>query len=285
MISADEIRRIAGALSIDPRVVDHDYVIGCYLHYLAINSDVQESWIFKGGTSLQKSHFGLYRFSEDLDFTLRSPLTADGVKYIADQAKHELQHSIGIRTDEVSTLVEMMNDDYGRESVEVRIYYRGPGDYRGSPRSVRLHLSGDEIVVFTPLSKRIIHNYSDAGDLPSITLKTYSLEEVLVEKLRAFSGQRKYAIARDIFDIHYLLTKGVDRESSIKALRDKCEFKGIKVDSINTTSVESRKAEFRVSWNDSLAYLLPAELKTSFDDAWDSSTTLLKEAVEYYQSH
>jgi predicted nucleotidyltransferase component of viral defense system len=70
MINQAEIRRIAGSLGVDPRVIDHDYALGCFLHFLAMSDEVRRWWVFKGGTSLAKCHFAEYRFSEDLDFTV-----------------------------------------------------------------------------------------------------------------------------------------------------------------------------------------------------------------------
>src|SRR5437899_12312486 len=35
-------------------------------------TNLSESWVFKGGTCLKKCYFETYRFSEDLDFTLRN---------------------------------------------------------------------------------------------------------------------------------------------------------------------------------------------------------------------
>jgi len=36
------------------------------------HDELAESWVFKGGTCLKKCYFETYRFSEDLDFTLRN---------------------------------------------------------------------------------------------------------------------------------------------------------------------------------------------------------------------
>ena len=70
MIPQSEIRRAAGANQLDPMIIERDYVLGCYLHYLAENPILEESWIFKGGTCLRKCFFQDYRFSEDLVDTL-----------------------------------------------------------------------------------------------------------------------------------------------------------------------------------------------------------------------
>jgi len=36
MINVSEIKRIAGSLGLNPTVVEHDYVLGCYLHFKSI---------------------------------------------------------------------------------------------------------------------------------------------------------------------------------------------------------------------------------------------------------
>lgn len=36
------------------------------------HEELAETWIFKGGTCLKKCYFETYRFSEDLDFTVRN---------------------------------------------------------------------------------------------------------------------------------------------------------------------------------------------------------------------
>jgi len=37
MISSMEIKRLAGAQKVDPMLVERDYVLGCYLKFLALN--------------------------------------------------------------------------------------------------------------------------------------------------------------------------------------------------------------------------------------------------------
>lgn len=63
MINQNEIRRIAGSLGVDPMIVNHDYVLGCFLHYLSLQD------------SLARCHFANYRFFEYLDFTVLSSIT------------------------------------------------------------------------------------------------------------------------------------------------------------------------------------------------------------------
>jgi len=144
MITVTEIRSIADTLSVAPAVVDHDYVLGCLLHYLSIQLEVQQSWVFKGGTSLKKCYFAEYRFSEGLDFTALQAFGAPAIQSLINEAKNVMQESLGVRVDAQETEVETIADDYGKESYEAKLYYEGPWKYGGTPRSLRIHISRDE---------------------------------------------------------------------------------------------------------------------------------------------
>jgi uncharacterized protein len=50
-------------------VLERDYCLAWFLIGLS-QSKLHGLLIFKGGTALKRCHFGDYRFSEDLDFTL-----------------------------------------------------------------------------------------------------------------------------------------------------------------------------------------------------------------------
>jgi predicted nucleotidyltransferase component of viral defense system len=71
MIDRREILESASALWLLPSVVEKDYILGWILGGINAHPALAESWVFKGGTCLKKCYFETYRFSEDLDFTLR----------------------------------------------------------------------------------------------------------------------------------------------------------------------------------------------------------------------
>src|SRR6185312_15890984 len=71
MIDKREILETASSFSLLPNVVEKDFVLGWILAGINAHEDIAESWVFKGGTCLKKCYFETYRFSEDLDFTLR----------------------------------------------------------------------------------------------------------------------------------------------------------------------------------------------------------------------
>ena len=72
MIDRGEILEAASSFSLLPNVVEKDYILGWILAGINAHEGLAESWIFKGGTCLKKCYFETYRFSEDLDFTLRN---------------------------------------------------------------------------------------------------------------------------------------------------------------------------------------------------------------------
>jgi len=279
MISVAEVRRIAGTLGVDPAVVDHDYVLGCFAHFLSLQREVQQGWLFKGGTSLRKCYFGGYRFSEDLDFTASTQLSASSLYQRIDEAKNAMQDDTGIVASRRKVVVETIQDEYGRECFEARRYYEGPWDYGGSPRSIRVHVNRDELVLFKPKTLPLIHAYSDEKDLPKVSVPVYALEETFVEKLRAISGQRRWAIARDIYDLHFLSKSGVDIDAALHAFPQKCAAKGISYTELDTSRIEQREQEYYVNWRNSLEYLVPASMRVSFAEAWDTSLKLLSAAL------
>lgn len=78
MIDRREILELAAQTGLNPHVIEKDYVLGWMLAGIYAHEELAESWIFKGGTYLKKCFFETYRFSEDLDFTLRDEAHLDG---------------------------------------------------------------------------------------------------------------------------------------------------------------------------------------------------------------
>jgi len=280
LISISEVQRIAGTLGLEPRVIDLDYVLGCYLCFLSNQSTVQKKWLFKGGTALRKCYFEEYRFSEDLDFTVLGVISVDAIRNVLHSANMAIQDTIGIRTDEREMVVDIIEDDYGKESYEARIYYFGPWNYGGSPRSIRIHTNRDESLAFPTHKLSVFHQYSDREELPSASLQVYSLEEMMVEKLRAFSGQRRQTIPHDIFDLYHLSRNIGSVEKVIEAFPQKCQAKGISLDEIDLDKVVARKSEYENNWRQGLEYLIPAHLKVPFEVAWQTSIRLLEKAFK-----
>lgn len=71
MIDRRELLDTASKLSLNPHIIEKDYVLGWILAGIHAHPELTDKWVFKGGACLKKCFFETYRFSEDLDFTLR----------------------------------------------------------------------------------------------------------------------------------------------------------------------------------------------------------------------
>ena len=71
----DRLRKAAQALGVPIDVVEFDYGLSYVLAAMYARDDLRESFVFKGGTALEKVYFAGYRFSRDLDRSFR-PLDA-----------------------------------------------------------------------------------------------------------------------------------------------------------------------------------------------------------------
>ncbi|MFH1750784.1 MAG: nucleotidyl transferase AbiEii/AbiGii toxin family protein [Candidatus Micrarchaeota archaeon] len=153
--------------------------------------------VFKGGTYLWFFH-GLPRFSEDLDFTLRG----------------RLPEELGKATSEGLSLMGIENDlkpiSNNSDSYSFRIAAKGPLNTSAS----------DVCYVYVEISLREeVHEKAlplqlnlDAYKLPIKLVSGMALEEVAAEKVRAIMTRSK---ARDVFDLWFLLKKGVVPEISL----------------------------------------------------------------------
>ena len=94
MIDKREILDLAAQTSLNPHVIEKDYVLGWMLAGIYAREELAESWIFKGGTCLKKCFFETYRFSEDLDFTLRNEAHLDEV---FSQARFQRNRHLDLR--------------------------------------------------------------------------------------------------------------------------------------------------------------------------------------------
>lgn len=144
MISIFDLEERARAWSLDERIVEKDWVIGWILWGIGTESDLDGTWIFKGGTCLKKCYIETYRFSEDLDFTVLpgGPIEVDEVAVRLRSVLARVAEESGINLLGREPLVKQR----GEGSVEGRIYYRA---LRGQQTefSVKLDLLATEIVV------------------------------------------------------------------------------------------------------------------------------------------
>lgn len=276
MIAEAEIRRLAAVAGVDPMVQDLDYALGWFLVGLLRQPDVAEAVLFKGGTCLRKCYFADYRFSEDLDFTLLRRLTVEQLQSAVTSVQRWSRDNGGPDFAAAPARFEVVNDDYGQESLQVRIYYRGPLQWSGPARAIQMDLSRGETIGFAPERRKLIHTYSDASLLLPLEVTCYALPEMLAEKLRALSGQRRFAVSRDLYDIYQLSQQDIDMAGARAALPAKFAAKGMDISALSFETLLERRVAMQTDWERRLLHLFPTGQLIDFDVAWQVATDLVR---------
>ncbi len=259
MIDRREIIDIAGTQSLLPQVVEKDYVLGWILAGIYQHEALTENWIFKGGTCLRKCFFETYRFSEDLDFTLREPahleshFLADAVEWIADW----VYERTGIELPANRREFDVYENPRGNRSCQGKIPYRGPIAPRGRVLpNIKLDMTADEHLALAPIRVPIYHPYSDEPE-DGIHVTAYAYEEVFAEKVRALAERTR---PRDLYDVVNLYRNSDARPSPavlLDVLRQKCEFKGIPTP-LSRVDLEPHRQVLGGAWEHMLRHQLPA---------------------------
>jgi len=202
MITRDELKEYARkTLLANLGQAEKDYFQNVVLFILY--QSYGKGIVFKGGTALKKV-YGLDRFSEDLDFTCTEKVDAG-----------KLEAGLGRFRIEYEKDVEEYDD-----GLKVTLRIKGPlyTGIRQSLCKLIIDFSLRESVLLRP-EIRTIGRFLE--EIPSFDVLAMQEMEILAEKVRAVMTRAK---ARDVYDIWFLLRKGV--ELNVDLARRKLEFYG-----------------------------------------------------------
>jgi len=152
-----------------------------------------EPLAFKGGTCLRVA-YGNPRHSEDLDFHAETD---------AERVLAHLDTATGRLAD--YGLPAEVNRRPSRAGLHAVLRYQGPL-FDGSARSrggVRIEVSLREEPVAV---EEVFVPRTPYADVPQLVLRALTREHLLAEKVRALLVRAK---ARDLFDVHFLVERGV----------------------------------------------------------------------------
>ena len=191
---------------------------------------------------LKKVYFRDYRFSEDLDFTLLDETISNGQIFEWFKVVFEFIK------EEANIPLEIIDDNEHQDGgINFYISYVGPLGGLGANKKVKVDISRSEQLVFEPVWNNPFIDYTDQQEHQ---LLCYSLEEVLVEKLRAVMQRMQ---ARDFYDIWYLLTiHDMDIDFYLAEFRKKCESKEIDPTAFHA-KLEQRLPQYKGRWEKSMA--------------------------------
>jgi predicted nucleotidyltransferase component of viral defense system len=259
VVNRQEILEFAREFGLDPNVVEKDYILGWLLAGIGSHPDLPEQWVFKGGTCLKKCYFETYRFSEDLDFTLRDPdqLNEAFLHAAFDQVAQWVYEHSGIELPKEDRRFEIYQTPRARMAGEGRVGYRGPMRRAGGVPRVKLDLTVDEVLVLQSVERDVHHPYSDCPN-EGIRVGCYAYEELFAEKVRALAERER---PRDLYDVVHLYQHDeirADRTLVRRTLEQKCAFKEIPVPTLEALGQHPDRGELESEWTNMLAHQLPA---------------------------
>jgi uncharacterized protein len=249
MIKPGEIQSVAREAKVRDQQIEKDYILSWILQGISQHKKLSETIAFKGGTVLKKVYFKDYRFSEDLDFTMLNDAISNQqifdwfrevFEYVQEEANIPLE-IIDQTENEDSRLPDV------HDGINFYISYIGPLGGQGNNKKVKIDISRNEKLVFEMINQFVLISYSDQEPHQ---LLCYSLEEVLLEKLRSIMQRMQ---PRDFYDIWYLLEiHSMEVDFFTNEFKTKCENKQVNPAQFHQ-KIEQRLPQFKGRWQNSLA--------------------------------
>ncbi len=241
MIKPAEIQKKARAAGVRDQQIEKDYMLSWVLYGIAQHKTLSKQLVFKGGTALKKAYFKEYRFSEDLDFTLLDIYATN------DLIITGFREAFDFVADEANIPLEIIENNHQNDSgLGFFISYVGPLGGLGFNKKIKVDISRHEIIIFSPVVMPAKLSYSD---LDHHQLLCYSLEEILVEKLRSVMQRMQ---ARDFYDLWYLVTqRDMDISFVVGEFKEKCMYKNLNPADFQG-KLSNRLPQYKGRWKHSL---------------------------------
>ena len=264
-------------------VLERDYLLSWILAGISQVEALRETLVFKGGTALRKCYFGDYRFSEDLDFTaigavptgaamesaiqeacaqaaeLLDPYAPVSISSSAANAEVPLEAPMEIVS---KRHVEREPHPGGQEAFDIHAQFPW---HHGLHVHVMVEIAMDERLLKPPLRRAVLHDY---GEPLEAHVLTYSMEEIIAEKLRAILQHLRLlerrgwvrSRARDYYDLWRILgeyRKQLDLTGFPAFLRKKCAIRDVTFTGPESFFPETMLAGVEQTWTQWLGPLVP----------------------------
>lgn len=269
--------------------IEQDYLLSWVLAGIASEPELKDILIFKGGTALKKCYFGNYRFSQDLDFSVLSSLPDDAkLSQLLEKActqamnlQSKNDYPVIIRSQRYS---EKNPHPHNQKAFTIMGQYPW---HRQPLTRVMVEITSQEVILLPPEERKIIHDYEE--DLEA-SLKTYCLEEIISEKIRAIL---QYAVklhergwgrsrARDYYDLWRILTAyGESLQTHLlpDLVAQKCSLKNVHFESPSNLFSPQLMENLEEAWEEWLNPYVPGlankdsvikELKLYLENIWNN---------------
>lgn len=245
MISETRLRTLAREQNSGVGLTEKDYVNSWILRAI-FTGEITEKLVFKGGTALSKIHFpARWRFSEDLDFTLKGDLED------FDNLKATLREALNRSTGESGIDFTIRSFHTNPDYAQIKVQYDAILQQKNT---TNMDIFAGEEIYFDV--KTVKHSFED---IPEFDVLVYPIEEIFVEKLRSLFQRAR---ARDYFDLYQLITsRDFDKDRIRKALLEKSQGRGVE---LNMDKFFDQTENVRTYWDKALDRLTSS--KPDFDE-------------------
>ena len=265
---ANRLYKEHGGRRIPEAVLERDYCVAWFLAGLS-QSKLRNLLIFKGGTALKRCHFGDYRFSEDLDFTLARKVEFAEIREGLEEVYELVAQASGIRFS-----FEAEDRQTHVNSYTFYLRYQGP---LPTSNTVKVDITVSEILLFPVEQLPVLRTYPEFEDIPEDRpISVYSLNEIATEKIVALQDKARNE-PRDLYDLWFLTSHAdVDIGTLIGAVTEKIRFR-----EKDPTGIEDRilakEARLNALWNGRLGHQM--EALPQYDEVFRTVRRELRQAA------
>ena len=258
------LRDEAQRLQVPIDLVERDYALGHVLAATYERDALATALLFKGGTALKKAYFGDYRFSVDLDFTAVGGPRGDELEREMTSLAGMVERGLGEHGPfavVASRRPEQRGHPTGQEAFRLAVQF----PWQRSPLwSIKVEITTDERLLLPAADRALRHGYAE--DLTA-TLRCYSLEEIVAEKLRTMlqaekrleEGKWLRNCARDYYDLWRLCAApdvAVDYATVGRILPAKLAVRGVEAATVDDFFPARVVEGASRQWDSSLAALV-----------------------------
>lgn len=265
----ERLKKIRRRTNVQWHVLERDYLLSWFLADISQMPSLNDTLVFKGGTALRKCYFGDYRFSEDLDFTgLHGAPTGNGMEDAIKEVCNIVRNRLKKESDSTDIVCERHVENRRHPGNQEAFRIRARLPWHNYPlTSIKIEITMDERILKPVQTRKIIHQYNEPLEAE---IRTYSLEEIVAEKLRAIlqnidklkKSNRGWIRprGRDYYDLWRILNEyrdDMDLAEFISFLRDKCALRNIVFVGPEDFFDDQVLALVHDNWKQSLEHLVP----------------------------
>jgi len=226
--------------SIPVKTLEKNYILAWILVGIA-NLDMENLFVFKGGTALKMFFINNYRFSEDLDFTLLNPL---GLEVL----KEKLNRVYTSVMDKANIPIVFNRSEVHSNSYTIYVNFSGPLGASIERGEIKIDFTINELLLFPTKREKFFNLYEEYADIPrNVEILVYSIEEILIEKIISIIDPGRNE-PRDVYDLWFLLRNGLVKLDTLKdSFIKKAEFKYVNHANM-VQMLEKKKVNYERLW-------------------------------------